>query len=595
MSHIEKAVRCVAEAHGTDGLFELWRPQVDQRHFVVRDPEALVRAAHALVDADWYLVAAFAAAETGLEDPSPKVFHIFAPVAPASGDTGFVVLELPLVDPQAYATAWTDPPPAAPPGPSGAHPFRQALRAYRDELERVIAPASRAWQEPPASDPPLSALESDAEHGIRAGARIVVGPVHAGVIEPGRFVFDLVGERIRQVQIDLGYVRRGVEGLFERLDLSSAVDLGRGLALAGAVSGDSAVAHQWAFCSALEAMAQIDVPPRDQYLRGILLELERLIAHVNDVGALARDVAFERLATEFWLMRDELRSAFRDWTGHRFLKEALCVGGVGEPTKGRWEQAWAPGVPARLTGIVTRFRKHAEELWREPRARDRMAGVALVTAADVRHFAAAGPVARSAAPAQRPAPGQASARELDAATAREAAAAVSPPAGFEAVEGLVRPDFRLDHPWGPYRSADCRAILGADRKYLGAPYEGDVLARLTVRIDEADAAYRFIEHFAAKRDAEALRAGPSGADVTKALAAAAPYAYALGWAEGFRGDVLYWLAKGADQRIFRLKIRDPSRPNWRVMEHALCKGETQLADFPLVNKSFNLSYAGNDL
>src|SRR5439155_5078518 len=151
---------------------------------------------------------------------------------------------------------------------------------------------------------------------------IPVGPVHAGVIEPGHFRFSVDGETIIDMKARLYYTHKGIEKLFEERSPEA------GVALAERISGDTSVGHALAYCQAVEALAGADVPPRALYQRVVLLELERLYNHVADFGALANDAGFAGAHAHAFRIRETLLRLNRRLTGHRLLRGVVIPGGT---------------------------------------------------------------------------------------------------------------------------------------------------------------------------------------------------------------------------------------------------------------------------
>jgi len=521
-------------ACGAADSFEIWRPEAHHRHLAVRwrrgaDPLLVTTLA------EWALVTAVATDERHLEESCFKVYRVFSPRERGSGSAPepFLVLEQMIEegDREGYLDEM-----AAAIDREG----REDHLPFQREIAESLRGECRSWPEPPYP----KRMELD---GRTLGSRIVVGPVHAGVIEPGRFTFALVGEEIQGVRIDLGYKRKGIEKLFE------GRAPGDGVELAGSVSGDSSVAHELAYCLAVESLADVSPVPRDQTLRAILLELERVANHVNDVGALARDVAFDWPATQIFVLRERLRVLSEEWAASRLLRRTMRLGGLRSEVAEKLAEGWSGGaLPGALEEVLTEFREVARILWENVTVRGRMEGLAPLSREDARRFAVSGILARSS--------------------------------------GLARDD-RLDHPWGPY--ADYPHDL--HHRFYDHDYVGDVLSRLAIRLDEIEAS-RVLLGWLAERLVGQLE-GDSVTDekVASGLREAEPYTYRIGSCEGWRGDVVYWLMKDAEDRLFRVKVRDPSRVGWPALEHVLSTGEVALGDFPLINKSFNLSYAGNDL
>jgi Ni,Fe-hydrogenase III large subunit/Ni,Fe-hydrogenase III component G len=348
---------------------------------------------------------------------------------------------------------------------------------------------------------------------------IPVGPVHAGLIEPGHFRFSVVGETILKMKARLWFLHRGVERLFEGQDTREAVTL------AECVSGDSAVAHNLAYCLAVEDACQIPVPPEAAMLRALLLELERLYNHVADIGALCNDVGFGLAQARALTLREKLLRLNAEITGHRLLRGAIRPG----HTAVRRLPA-----PAELAEIGERFDEMVGLATSNTVVMDRFTGTAVLTARDAAGLGTLGVVARAS--------------------------------------GLTL-DARIAHPFTDLGSGFRPAVQPG----------GDVLARFTVRADEVRASLSLIAAFAGQ--ATALSFTP--AEVSHRAGAG------LGIVEGWRGSTVHRVEVAPSGSLTRCKIVDPSFLNWPALSVALA--DTIVPDFPLANKSFNLSYAGNDL
>src|SRR3954466_1831558 len=169
---------------------------------------------------------------------------------------------------------------------------------------------------PPPDDYPFVRVSGDGVH------EIPVGPVHAGIIEPGHFRFSIVGEKVLKLEERLGYAHKGIERLFTRTKLDE------GHRLAARVSGDSAVAFSWAYCQALEGIAQVDVPPRAAWLRALYLELERIANHLGDLGALGNDAGFAFGLAQFSRLKELLLRTSQEALGARYLMDVIVPGGT---------------------------------------------------------------------------------------------------------------------------------------------------------------------------------------------------------------------------------------------------------------------------
>ena len=369
-------------------------------------------------------------------------------------------------------------------------------------------------------DYPFVRVEGDGVH------EIAVGPVHAGIIEPGHFRFSVVGEKVLRLEERLGYVHKGIEQRFTQLPILEAHRL------AARVSGDSAVAFSWAYCQALEGMTGEEIPPRAAWLRALCLELERVANHLGDLGALGNDAGFVFGFAQFSRLKERLLRVTHEALGERYLMDAIAPGGT------RRDLA-RTGVPAlrgclqEIAGEVLTLRVIYDE---HEGVRDRFNGAGTVAPELAAHLGLTGLAGRAS--------GQAF-------------------------------DLRCDLPCEPYAQLSVKKVGRTD---------GDVAARVAVRFDELQESCRLIQHI--------LGALPDGSHRTHARAPV-DGAIGAGLIEGWRGPVWVALEAGPDGSIRRCHPHDPSWQNWPVLEHAIIGNI--VPDFPLINKSFNLSYSGHDL
>ncbi len=364
-------------------------------------------------------------------------------------------------------------------------------------------------------------VEGDGVH------EIPVGPVHAGIIEPGHFRFSVVGEKVLRLEERLGYVHKGIERRYTELD---PLD---GHRLAGRVSGDSTVAHAWAYCMALESALGLAVPERAAWLRALMLERERVANHLGDLGALGNDAALAIGLAHFSRLREDWQRESAAAFGHRLMMDTIVPGGVARDidvaTAVRLH-AQCDAIERELTTLRAIYDGHAG-------LQDRFIGTGRVTPELARRLGLAGMAGRASG---------------------------------------IAVDLRVDHPWPPYDRLQVRAA---------GSVQGDVAARVAVRFDEARESLRLIRALAT-----GLPAGPVRPPVEPRPSTAA--ARGAGWIEGWRGEVFVALELDGG-RIARCHSHDPSWQNWPVLEHAVIGNI--VPDFPLINKSFNLSYSGHDL
>ena len=354
---------------------------------------------------------------------------------------------------------------------------------------------------------------------------IPVGPVHAGLIEPGHFRFSAVGETIITMKARLWFVHKGLEKLFQG---RSPMD---GLALAERISGDTAVGHAWAYSQAVEDALLLTIPRDAHLLRAILLELERLYNHVADVGALCNDVGFGIVHAHSQRIRERLLRLNADVTGHRLLRDGIAPGGV---TLRRTPN------PAQLDVIADDF--------------DEVVNMALSNSTVVDRFT-----------------------ETSVLT-REHASEIGV-LGYAARASGLDTDARIAHP--PPDLEPIYRDLQLPRRQ-----DGDVMARFQVRVDEFRQSTRLLRRLVAAVDGRHL-------DQRAPLPEKSPSrSTGVGIIEGWRGTIVHRLEL-ADGALTRVKVVDPSFLNWPGLATSL--ENTIVPDFPLTNKSFNLSYAGNDL
>ena len=363
---------------------------------------------------------------------------------------------------------------------------------------------------------------------------IPVGPVHAGMIEPGHFRFSVVGETILKFKARLWFVHRGIEKLFQGRTPQDALEL------AERVSGDTSVGHALAFCQAVEDTRSVVISEDAQRRRGILLELERLYNHVTDIGALCNDVGHSILNAHAGRIREQLLRINDQVTGHRLLRGAVYPGGAGlrqlpDPTG-------LHAIAADIGEVVALALDHGV-------VRDRFTGTAVLTAEQARDLGTLGYVARAS--------------------------------------GLTL-DARHDHPTlaAPHpRTVHTRTVHTRT--------EGDVLARFLARAEEITASVAMITAWVGQLDGRHHDTTPTSGTTTTAGEGGGTAGSGVGIVEGWRGTIVHRVELGPDGLLSRVKIVDPSFFNWPALPVALA--DTIVPDFPLVNKSFNLSYAGNDL
>jgi Ni,Fe-hydrogenase III large subunit/Ni,Fe-hydrogenase III component G len=355
--------------------------------------------------------------------------------------------------------------------------------------------------------------------------QVPVGPVHAGIIEPGHFLFSVAGEPVLYLQLRLFYVHKGTEKLFENLPVP------HGVRLAESISGDSSFAHATAFCHAVERAAGVAAPPRACFLRSICLELERLYNHIADIGAICTDVAFVTANMHALRLRERVLRTNEQLTGNRLLRGMACLGGV------RFD--FDSGQVQALLQLVADLRPDFDLVVRlieeSSSTLDRLEHAGVLQPELARDFGVVGIAGRAS--------------------------------GFDH-------DLRRDFPHAAYGQVKVNVPV----------YEaGDVEHRMQVRIDEVRESLSLIEQFVA-----GLPGGPWRVE----LGQLPPDRVALGYVEGWRGEIFHWIRTAPGNRLARCKVKDPSLQNWPALSEAILGNI--IPDFPVVNKSFNLSYSGTD-
>ncbi len=355
---------------------------------------------------------------------------------------------------------------------------------------------------------------------------VAVGPVHAGIIEPGHFRFQCHGETVYHLEISLGYQHRGIEQA-----LTGGPDT-RTLHYMETLAGDTTIGHTMTYCRIMEGLTKCRVPARAQVIRGIALELERIANHIGDLGALAGDIGFLPTMSYCGRIRGNVLNLTAELCGNRFGRGLIQPGGVGFDI----DDTIITDIRLQLKSAITDAKTAVELLWETPSVMSRFEGTGTISPETCEAIGLVGVAARACG---------------------------------------VEHDVRHDFPYGIFQFSQIPVVT------LNS---GDVFARASVRWQEIERSAAFI-----LEQLDALPDGPTVA--TQGKTAADNIAVAL--TEGWRGEICHIAITDNSGKLSQYKVVDPSFHNWFGL--AMAMRNQQISDFPLCNKSFNLSYCGHDL
>ena len=402
------------------------------------------------------------------------------------------------------------------------HPWLKPIRFHR-----TLDNAPDAWGR---TDAPTAGVTDYFRMQGTAAHEVAVGPVHAGVIEPGHFRFQCMGEDVYSLEIELGYQHRGIEKM-----LLGGPDK-KTQHFMETAAGDTTVASATTYARIMEALCGCTVPGRAQAIRALALELERIANHTGDCGALAGDVAFLPTASYCGRIRGEYLNMTAEICGNRFGRNLVIPGGVQfdiPQTMSEKLLAWLDRIRPELF--------HALDLFFDtPSVLDRFENTGTVSKEDARAIGLVGVAGRAC--------------------------------------GLGM-DTRQSHPDGGYQLRPIQPLRPANA------LTGDVLSRAAVRYGEIRHSERYVRDW--------LKALPEGDVCTELASTPAPDMIAVAITEAWRGELCHTAVTDKNGKFRRYKIVDPSFHNWFGLALAL-RGQ-QISDFPICNKSFNLSYCGHDL
>jgi len=387
--------------------------------------------------------------------------------------------------------------------PDAIYPLRKDF-----DVTTPVPTANRSWH--------MNGVEGE---GV---FEVPVGPIHAGIIEPGHFCFSQAGESILRLDAKMFFVHRGIEKAIEGLPLEKA------FYQVERISGVCGVAHSLSYCHAIESLAGVEVPERAQYLRTLVAELERLYNHVGDIGNLCAGMGFAVAIMAGARMKEAIMRINEAVTGNRFLRGMVVPGGVRQD------------ITNNLADEIINLLDVLEPDFNE------MIGLFRTNDAFLNRVNTTGIVSRQAA--------------LDLSVV-----------GVGARASGVDIDSRRDYPYECYSKLQFNVPVYTT---------GDVAARLWVRVDEVYQTMKLLRQIIAK-----MPEGPLKVDIPEIK----PYSSGFGWSESSQGHCVHWLMVGKDNTIYRLFVRAAAYCNWPALTVA-APGNI-IPDFPLINKSYELSYA----
>ncbi len=369
---------------------------------------------------------------------------------------------------------------------------------------------------------PFFSIDSEELHEVG------VGPIHAGIIEPGHFRFICNGEQILHLEIQLGYQHRGIEQLF----LKKKKLLQR-TTIAENITGDTVVGHTTAFSHLFESLNGYKVSRDIEYARTLALELERIAIHTGDLSAVCADIAYQLGNSVFGRLRTPIINFMQEWGGNRLSKGLVRPGRNQFP----FTKALADRLKEVLDAFEPDFDEMNAELFKLPSALSRFERTGITTLDDMISIGSVGMAARAS--------------------------------------GLKR-DIRSSHPYGIYPELSHEPII---------KHHGDVYSRVQIRKEEVRQSIKHIR--------EIIENVPEFSAKENSLDTLQPDSFTISMVEGWRGEICHCALTNSTGELLLYKVKDPSFHNWLAL--ALAVRNNEISDFPICNKSFNLSYTGHDL
>ena len=392
------------------------------------------------------------------------------------------------------------------------HPWLKPVRYPHNAADRSLK----------MQDYPFYQIDSEELHEVG------VGPIHAGIIEPGHFRFICNGEQILHLEIQLGYQHRGIETLFLQKN-----NLLQRATLAENIAGDTVIGHSTAFANLLESLCGFEPSRQLQLERAFALENERIAIHTGDLSGICTDIAYQLGNSVFGRLRTPVINYFQRWAGNRFAKGLIRPGKTNFHFTKELAQQWIEMISAYQPDFV----EMANQTFDLPSVLSRIERTGIVEPETARKIGMVGMAARAS---------------------------------------NVPRDVRASHPWGYYNEIQYQPVTEP---------VGDVYCRARIRHDEILKSIDLMKQMIDTMDYTAQPSAP--------LANAAADSFAVSLVEGWRGEICHCAITDAQGNLLHYKIKDPSFHNWLGL--ALAVRNNEISDFPICNKSFDLSYSGHDL
>lgn len=389
-------------------------------------------------------------------------------------------------------------------------------------LKPVRFPFNRADKNSVIANYPFFKIKSEELHEVG------VGPIHAGVIEPGHFRFICNGEQILHLEIQLGFQHRGIEAMFlQKKKLQERI------ALAENIAGDTVAGHTTAFVNLWENLCGYKAENGLQFSRTLALELERVAIHTGDLSAMCTDVAYQLGSAVFGRLRTPIINFFQSWCGNRLAK------GLIRPGKNNFP--FTKELQENLLEVLNKYEPDFDEICNET-------------------FTSPTVLARF---------------EKTGVVTREQASGIGTVGMSARMSGINR-DIRCSHSHDLYSTLSHQPVL---------KHHGDVFSRAQIRREEIKQSIGYIRKL--------LQNIPSPGKDSNFIYRAAPASFCLSLTEGWRGEICHCAITDEKGELMHYKIKDPSMHNWLAL--ALAVRNNEISDFPICNKSFDLSYCGHDL